>query len=136
MEWHVYVDGASSGNPGESGAGVIAFNEKGQELFRDSIYLGHMTNNMAEYEALVHALKKAYQASVKNLFVYTDSLLVANQITGKYKIKNQGLMKYAETAKFIIKSFNNFTLQYIPRQKNTLADKLAKEAVYYKGVDR
>jgi ribonuclease HI len=133
MEWHIYVDGASSGNPGESGAGIIAFNESGRELFRDSIYLGHMTNNMAEYEAFVRALKKARQSSVENLYIYTDSLLVANQITGKYRIKNPELMKYAEAAKIIIKYFNNFTLQYIPRGKNILADKLAKNAASRKG---
>jgi ribonuclease HI len=135
MEWHIYIDGASSGNPGESGVGIAAFNENGQELFRDSIYLGHMTNNMAEYEALVRALERAYQSSVKNLYIYTDSLLVANQITGKYKIKNPELMKYADTAKTIIKYFNNFTLKHIPRGKNTLADKLAKNAANKKGVD-
>jgi ribonuclease HI len=133
MEWHIYIDGASLGNPGESGAGIIAFNEDGLELFRDSIYLGHMTNNMAEYEAFLHALKRAYQSSIKNCYIYTDSLLVANQIIGKYKIKNSQLMKYAETAKNIIEYFNNFTLKYIPREKNTLADKLAKSAASKKG---
>lgn len=135
MEWHIYIDGASSGNPGESGAGIVVFNENGCELFRDSIYLGHMTNNMAEYEAFIHALKRAYQSSIKNLYIYTDSLLVANQITGKYKIKNSQLMNYAETARKIIVYFNNFTLKYIPREKNALADKLAKNAACKKGVD-
>jgi ribonuclease HI len=135
MEWHIYVDGASSGNPGESGAGIVAFNENGQELFRDSIYLGHMTNNMAEYEAFLRALQKAYQSSVENLYIYTDSLLIANQITGKYKIKNQELMKYSEAARIIIKYFNNFNLKYIPREKNAIADKLAKHAACKKGVD-
>lgn len=135
MEWHIYVDGASSGNPGESGAGIVAFNENGDELYRESIYLGHMTNNMAEYEAFVRALKKAHQSSVENLYIYTDSLLVANQITGKYKIKSQELMKYAETAMTIIKYFNNFTLKYVPRERNTIADKLAKHAACKQGVD-
>jgi ribonuclease HI len=133
MEWHVYIDGASSGNPGESGAGIIAFNESGLELFKESIYLGHMTNNMAEYEALVRSLERAYQSSVENLYIYTDSLLIANQITGKYKIKNQELMKYSEKAKTIIKYFNNFAIEYIPREKNVLADKLAKSAANRKG---
>jgi len=58
-EWHAYIDGASSGNPGESGAGVIAFNSNGNEVYSESIYLGCMTNNMAEYEALIHGLEKA-----------------------------------------------------------------------------
>ncbi len=133
MEWHIYIDGASSGNPGKSGAGIIAFNEKGEELFRESLYLGHMTNNMAEYEALVHALRKAYESSIDSLYVYTDSLLVANQITGKYRIKNSELMKYVSTVKTILKHFDHFTLEYIPREKNKLADKLAKDAANKKG---
>ena len=57
-EWHLYIDGASLGNPGSSGAGIVAFDEEGNEVWRESIPLGHMTNNMAEYEALVHALRK------------------------------------------------------------------------------
>jgi len=133
MEWHIYIDGASLGNPGESGAGIVILNENGSELYRDSIYLGHMTNNMAEYEALIHALKRACQSSIKNLYIYTDSLLVTNQITGKYKIKNPQLINYADTAKNIIEYFSNFTLKYIPRKKNTLADKLAKNAANKKG---
>ena len=135
MEWHVYIDGASSGNPGESGAGIVGFNESGHELFRESIYLGHMTNNMAEYEALVRALTKAHQLSIKSLCIYSDSLLVVNQVTGKYKIKNPELLKYAQTAKTIIRYFNSFTLEYIPREKNRLADKIARVAVKKKGVD-
>lgn len=133
MEWHIYIDGASSGNPGESGAGIVGFNKNGHELFRESIYLGHMTNNMAEYEAFVHALRKAHQSSIKDLYIYTDSLLLANQITGKYRIKNPGLMEYAEVAKTIIRYFNNFTVKHIPRGKNIIADKLAKNAVNKRG---
>ena len=57
-EWHIYIDGASLGNPGFAGAGMVAFDEDGHEMWRDSVHLGLMTNNMAEYEALVRALRK------------------------------------------------------------------------------
>ncbi|MGD9579343.1 MAG: ribonuclease HI family protein [Syntrophorhabdus sp.] len=129
MEWHIYIDGASSCNPGHAGAGLVIFDERGNEIGRDSVYLGEMTNNMAEYEALVRALSRASEANVKNISIYTDSLLVANQVLGKYKIKNSILQKYAEKAKNLIRTFDHFAVQYIPREKNKLADKLAKEAI-------
>jgi ribonuclease HI len=133
MEWHIYIDGASSGNPGESGAGIVVFDNNGNELFRDSIYLGQMTNNMAEYEALVFALQKAKKSLIEKVSVYTDSLLVTNQIHGKYKVKNTKLRKYVEETKNIIRNFNSFALKYIPREENKIADKLAKDAVNKKG---
>ncbi|HQP57192.1 MAG TPA: ribonuclease HI family protein [Syntrophorhabdus sp.] len=133
MEWHIYIDGASSCNPGHAGAGLVIFDEFGKEIGRDSAYLGEMTNNMAEYEALVRALSRAFEANIKSVSIYTDSLLVANQILGKYKIKNTTLQKYAEIAKNLIHTFDHFAVQYIPREKNKIADKLAKEAIKRKG---
>jgi ribonuclease HI len=129
MEWHIYIDGASSCNPGHAGAGLVVYDERGIEVGRDSAYLGEMTNNMAEYEALVRALSKATEANVKNVSIYTDSLLVANQVLGKYKIKNITLQQYAEKAKNLIRTLDHFAVQYIPREKNKVADKLAKEAI-------
>jgi ribonuclease HI len=70
---------------------------------------------------------------VKNVSIYTDSLLVVNQVLGKYKIKNMTLQKYAEKAKNLICTFDHFAVHYIPREKNKIADKLAKEAIKTKG---
>ncbi len=134
MHWHMYIDGASSGNPGRSGAGLAVFDDENRELFRDSIFLGHMTNNMAEYEALLFALKKAQGSGIQDISVYTDSLLLANQVLGRFKIKNETLRAYVATIKKIASNFHHFTVQYIPREKNKIADKLAKEAIK-KGVD-
>jgi ribonuclease HI len=99
MSWQIYVDGASSGNPGNSGAGIIMFNEDGDEVFRDSIFLGTMTNNMAEYEALLRALEKAREYGIQDTVVYTDSLLMANQVAGTYKINNNTLRQYVTKIK-------------------------------------
>jgi ribonuclease HI len=134
IEWHVYIDGASSGNPGESGAGIVAFNVAGQEQYSESVYLGCMTNNMAEYEALIHALKKAGEKNVDVIHVYTDSLLLANQINGVYKVKSESLQEYVNKAKIMMRVFSRIELSYIPREKNKLADKLAKNGVR-KGVN-
>jgi ribonuclease HI len=130
--WHIYIDGASLGNPGQSGAGIVTFDEQGRELWRESTPLGTMTNNMAEYEALVRALRKAREMATGTVFVYTDSLLVANQILGKYKVKNDRLKAYALEVQGVVKSFDRFEIRYIPREENRLADKLAKSAAAQK----
>ena len=129
MPWQIYVDGASSGNPGDSGAGMVIFDGNGNEIFRDSIFLGKMTNNMAEYEALLRALQKARERGAQDVAVYTDSLLVANQVKGTYKINNDILRQYVVSVKKIISNFDHFAIQYIPREQNRIADKLAKSGI-------
>jgi ribonuclease HI len=131
-ECHVYIDGASLGNPGESGAGIVAFDEEGNELWRDSVYLGQMTNNMAEYEALLLALRRI-ESSTRTVKVYTDSLLVANQVLGKYRLRSEGLRPYLEEAKRLMGDFSSFSVKYIPREDNRIADKLAKQGAAKKG---
>jgi ribonuclease HI len=126
--WHIYIDGASLGNPGQSGAGIVAYDEQGNELWRESAHLGTMTNNMAEYEALVRALRRAREMAITSVFVYTDSQLVANQILGSYRVKNDRLRQYLQEAQSMIEDFNSFQIRHIPREKNGLADKLAKSA--------
>jgi ribonuclease HI len=129
MSWKIYVDGASSGNPGDSGAGIVIFDENDLEISRDSIFLGKMTNNMAEYEALLRALQKAREYGAQDIVVHTDSLLVANQVTGTYKINNDILREYVVKVKKIISNFDHFAIQYIPREQNRIADKLAKGGI-------
>ncbi|MCX8021173.1 MAG: ribonuclease HI family protein [Syntrophorhabdaceae bacterium] len=133
MGWHAYIDGASLGNPGDSGAAIVVFDEDGKEILREGVHLGEMTNNMAEYEALLLAIKRACASSVKRLFVYTDSLLIANQIKGTYKVKNERLKGYLEKIFDYIRFFDEFDIKYIPREKNRIADKLAKDAATIKG---
>jgi ribonuclease HI len=132
-EWHIYIDGASQGNPGFAGAGMIAFDEDGHEMWRESIHLGLMTNNMAEYEALVRALRKVGDPDGRPINVYTDSQLVAYQVLGKYRIKNAGLKPYLEEALRLMRRLPHVAVKYIPREGNKLADKLAKDAAAKKG---
>jgi ribonuclease HI len=126
--WHIYIDGASLGNPGQSGAGIVTYDEQGNELWRESTHLGTMTNNMAEYEALVRALRRAREMAATSVSIYTDSQLVAYQVLGSYKVKNDRLRKYLQEAKNLIGDFGSFEIRYIPREKNKVADKLAKSA--------
>ncbi len=132
-EWHIYVDGASLGNPGESGAGIVALDEEDNEFWRDSTYLGQMTNNMAEYEALVRALRKIEKSECRFVHVYTDSLLVASQVNGRYRLRSDGLRPYLEEVRRLASSFSSFSIHHIPREKNRVADKLAKQAAAKKG---
>ncbi len=129
MQWHINVDGASSGNPGRSGAGIVARDKDGNITLSKSIFLGEMTNNMAEYEALLIALNDAVRNSVKEVTVYTDSQLVANQVNGVYKIKNMTLFQYVKKIRQTISNFDYFAISYIPREQNREADKLAKDAI-------
>lgn len=132
MEWHAYIDGASSGNPGESGAGVVIYAQD-KMINKESIYLGEMTNNMAEYEALLYVLNKAIDDGIENLNIYTDSLLVANQVLGIYRVKNPVLKGYISKIKKILDKFKHFSIKYIPREKNRIADNLAKMAIKTRG---
>jgi len=132
LEWHAYIDGASSGNPGESGAGVVIYAQD-KMISKESLYLGSMTNNMAEYEALLYVLNKAIDYGIENLNVYTDSLLVANQVLGIYRVKNPTLQGYISKIKKIFDNFKHFSIKYIPREKNRIADRLAKMAIKNRG---
>ncbi len=134
MSWQIYVDGASSGNPGDSGAGMVIFDRNNTEIYRDSVFLGKMTNNMAEYEALLRALEKAHELGIRDMVVHTDSLLVANQVIGTYKTKNNKLRQYVIKIKQLVSNFDHFAIQYVPREQNKIADRLAKGGIK-KGVD-
>jgi ribonuclease HI len=133
MAHSLYVDGASSGNPGAAGAGVLILDDAGQEVFRESIFLGQMTNNMAEYEALVRGLRRAQAMALRGIQVFTDSELVARQVSGEYRVRDEKLRVYVLQTRDIAGTFKEFTLRHIPREQNRIADKLAKEAIKARG---
>jgi ribonuclease HI len=123
----IYIDGASSGNPGKSGIGYVIY-RGGAAIVRESISLGVQTNNFAEYMALVFSLVGAMSLNEKECRVFSDSELLCEQINGNYKVKNANLYPLFVLAKKIIKNFDSFTITHIAREKNSEADKLAKNA--------
>ncbi|PIU51353.1 ribonuclease H [Candidatus Desantisbacteria bacterium CG07_land_8_20_14_0_80_39_15] len=125
----VYIDGACLGNPGKAGIGVVFYNEKNQQICEMSHYLGDATNNIAEYQSLIAALKKALEIGLDNLFIYTDSELLARQINGFYKVRNEELKQLYSKAKKLIANFESVRIFHISREKNKYADKLAQQAV-------
>ncbi|MCD6246555.1 ribonuclease HI family protein [candidate division WOR-3 bacterium] len=128
----LYTDGASRGNPGPSGIGVLAKDETGELIFQHYKYIGTGTNNQAEYIALIEGLKKLmefYTPEEIDLTVNADSQLMVRQLNGEYKIKNKKLAELKSKIDRLISSFKNVKFVHIPRELNKEADKLANKAL-------
>jgi ribonuclease HI len=125
----MYIDGASSGNPGPAGIGIVILDQDGRQVGKISSYIGRRTNNFAEYTALIRALKigKYFKANV--LKIRTDSELVVKQISGEYKVKHDQMKKLYDQAVSLIRSIKNCKIEHVPRDQNDKADYLAKKAV-------
>lgn len=137
MEIRIYTDGGSSGNPGPSAIGfVIFFNEK--KAFSFGSRIGIATNNMAEYSALVAALKKTTsllkdnkEVSFSKIIVFSDSQLLVNQMSGLYKIKDVNIKKLALITKEIEQEIDiPVFYKYVPREENKIADSLVRKELY------
>ena len=131
----IFIDGASSGNPGRSGIGYLIY--KGENLIKKrSFYLGIATNNFAEYMALIFSLVEALNLKEENCCVYSDSKLLCEQINENYKVKNKNLYPLYILSKHLISFFRQFKINYISREENKEADKLAKEVIKNEGVGK
>ena len=125
----LYIDGASRGNPGRAGAGIRITNGEGKKMSEVSRYLGHKTNNEAEYWALLLGLREANRLGGDILQVLTDSELIERQIKGVYRVKNLNLKALHNTAVQNLKTFSSFEISSIPREENKEADRLANQAI-------
>jgi len=126
---HIYTDGASRGNPGEAGAGVIIYNEHGEIIRKLKKYLGNTTNNVAEYLALIMALQEALKLKAEVIHLYLDSELVVRQIKGIYKVKDRKMKSLSYQTKKLLSQFIQYDIICIDRKKNKEADKLANLAL-------
>ena len=127
-ELEIYIDGASKGNPGPSGIGAVIC-RGGQTIKNISSYIGNTTNNIAEYTALIYALEEALMLKAENLKINTDSQLLYRQIKKIYKVKNPNIIGLYNQASHLISSFNQVSINNIPRENNRGADKLATQAI-------
>lgn len=132
----IYTDGGSRGNPGVAGAGALVTDEKGKMLREATRGLGTMTNNEAEYHAVILGLETAKKViGKKNLAssqvgIRLDSELVARQLAGKYQIKEASLQPlFMKIWNMRIVAFPHLTFTHIPREKNSHADRLANQAM-------
>jgi ribonuclease HI len=130
-----HSDGGARGNPGPAGYGVVIKDESGKKVAALSEYLGHQTNNFAEYQGLIAALEYALQHGPKALKLISDSELLVRQIKGIYKVKNATLQDLHARAKQLIAQFDWFSIGHALREHNQEADRLANEAMD-KGMGR
>jgi len=129
MEILIFSDGGARGNPGPAGAGVVICDAKGKVLEKHKKSLGVMTNNQAEYSALILGLEKAKKLKPKKIRCYLDSELLVEQLNQNYKVKNAGLKPLFEEARAKVLEFPSVTFFHIPREKNEEADRLANLAM-------
>jgi ribonuclease HI len=130
-----HSDGGARGNPGPAGYGVVVKDETGKKVATLSEYLGHQTNNFAEYQGLIAALEYALQHGTKALKLISDSELLVRQIKGIYKVKNATLQDLHARAKELIARLEWFSIGHALREHNQEADRLANEAMD-KGMGR
>jgi len=124
-----HSDGGARGNPGPAGYGVVIQDESGRKVAALSEYLGHQTNNFAEYQGLIAALEYAIQHEPRALKVISDSELLVRQIKGIYKVKNPALQDLHARAKELIAQLDWFSIGHALREHNQEADRLANEAM-------
>ena len=124
-----HSDGGARGNPGPAGYGVVIQDQSGEKIAQLSEYLGHQTNNFAEYQGLIAALEYALQHGPKALKVISDSELLVRQIKGIYKVKNATLQDLHGRAKELIAQLEWFSIGHALREHNQEADRLANAAM-------
>ena len=126
---NLYTDGACRGNPGQGGAGAVLVDETGEIVATVRHSLGHCTNNIAEYKALIFGLEEALKKRYRRLNIFLDSELLVNQIKGSYKVKNENLKTLMSEVRKLLLYFDSYKVEHIDRSLNHMADKLANEAI-------
>jgi ribonuclease HI len=127
--WLLMVDGAARGNPGEAGCGAVVYDETGvvrQKLFR---YLGHATNNVAEYEGLLMGLQAVLKLGGTKVEVQSDSELMVRQLNGLYRVKDEKLKPLYQQALALLQRLEAHRIIHVTRDHNRLADQLANQAI-------
>ena len=127
----VSCDGASRGNPGPAGIGAQVTDEDGVILGEIAKGLGETTNNVAEYTAVIEGLELAKELGAKTVTLRSDSQLLINQLTGRYRVKSEHLQPLHRRARSLAAGFERITFEHVPREQNAAADALANL-----GVDR
>lgn len=129
MKLIIHIDGGARGNPGPAGAGVSIHDEAGRARFEAGYFLGRMTNNKAEYHALLRSLDAAKELAADELLIHSDSELMVKQLNGEYRVKDAGLKPLFEDAFDRLREFKKYTLRHVRREQNRRADELANLAM-------
>lgn len=126
---YLFTDGASRGNPGPAGAGVLIKNQKGDVLLKKSQFLGRATNNEAEYQALILGLESARKFEPEVLVCLSDSQLIVSQLNGRYRVKKPHLGLLFAKVRQVERHYPKAIYKLISRDKNVAADALANAAL-------
>lgn len=127
MKINIFIDGGSRGNPGRGACAAVLLDAKGAVLKEEGKYLGHCTNNFAEYNGLLLALSAAAKLGAAELKVFSDSELLVKQFSGEYRIKDPALKELMAEIRKLAAGFKKVTLAHVPREKNEHADMLVNE---------
>ncbi len=127
--WTVFCDGASRGNPGLAGAGVVLVAPDGEIRQQHKEFLGETTNNVAEYRGLLLGLKLARSLGINRIKVFSDSQLLVRQINGSYRVKQPHLLALWQEAQQELQRFGSHEVCHVPREMNQQADRLANQAI-------
>jgi ribonuclease HI len=128
-EWLLMVDGAARGNPGDAGCGAVILDNNGTVVKELSCYLGHTTNNVAEYEGLLMGLEALVRLGKKRIRVQSDSQLLVRQLNGEYRVKDEKLRALFQKAMALLRQFEAYRILHVPRELNKLADRLANKGI-------
>jgi ribonuclease HI len=129
MKVIVHVDGGARGNPGPAAAGCVISSPDGRTLGEHAELLGHTTNNVAEYRALLLGLERAHALGADDVEVIGDSELIAKQVLGQYKVKNATLRPLHAQALASLARFEHWAIRTVPRAQNADADALVNAAL-------
>ena len=128
-EWLLMVDGAARGNPGDAGCGAVILDGNSTVVKELSRYLGHATNNVAEYEGLLMGLEALLRLGKKRIRVRSDSQLLVRQLNGEYRVKDEKLKALFQKAMSLLRQFEAYRIVHVSRELNKLADRLANKGI-------
>ncbi|HTR72791.1 MAG TPA: ribonuclease HI family protein [Solirubrobacteraceae bacterium] len=129
MKAIVHVDGGARGNPGPAAAACVVSTPAGEVLSEDAELLGEVTNNVAEYRALLLGLARARELGVDEVEVVNDSELIAKQVNGQYKVKHAAMKPLYLDAMAALRGFARWSIRTVPRAQNAEADALVNAAL-------
>ena len=124
-----HTDGGARGNPGPAGIGVHITSSSGKTIDEIAEAIGHATNNVAEYTAVIRALERSLELGAKRVTIKADSLLVVEQLKGVYKVKHAGLKPLHAQARALVAQFDSVTFEHVRRERNKKADALVNIAI-------
>ncbi len=125
----VHVDGGARGNPGPAAAACVISTPAGEILDEHAELLGAVTNNVAEYRALLLGLRRARELGVTDVEVVNDSELIAKQVNGQYKVKHAAMRPLHLDAMAALREFEHWRVRTVPRAQNSEADALVNAAL-------